>query len=102
MPLRPLPGKEAKPPPSPRTSLREDEEQPRVASNEGAEGMDFETAAIFAVSPTGQADVAPRGAEETDRNAAQQAEGEALRGANELEPQGKANARQNLMEATAT
>ena len=64
--------------------------------------MDFDSyAAFFALSPEGQAEVARREREDAERNAANQAEAEAVRVAKELEQVEKAKATQELMAATA-
>ena len=60
---------------------------------EEGQAMDFDSyAAFFALSPEGQALVARRVREDAERNAAKQAEAEALRVAKELAQQEKANA----------
>ena len=99
--MRPLPGKEAKTPPSPRSRLWEGNVQLRVVS-EVTQVMDFETnAAFFALSPEKQAEVARRVREDAERSAAKQAEVEAERVAKESERLEKAKATQELMAATA-
>ena len=102
LPVRPLPGNQAKVPPSARCRLRERQVEPRVVIQKAAEVMDFNSyAAFFAVSPAGQAELDRRVGEDAERNAAKKAEAEAARVAKELEQLNKANATQELMAATA-
>ena len=87
-PLRPLLGKEAKAPPSPRNRLREGTGQPRVGSGDERQVMDFETyPAFFALTPEKQAEVARLVREDAERNASKQAEDEAARVPKELDQQ---------------
>ena len=90
VPLRQVPGKEAKVHPSPRTRLCEGHVQPREATGEGAQAMDFESyGAFFDLSPEGQAEGARRVRQDEERNVAKQAEAETMRVADELEREEK-------------
>ena len=94
--IRPLPRKESKAPRSPRSRLREGQLQPRVGIEEGAQVMDFDSyAAFFALSPEGEAELTRREREDAERNAANQAEAEAVRVAKELEQVEKAKRRKS-------
>ena len=100
--LRHLSGKEAKASPSRRSRLREGLVQPRVATAQEGQAMDFDSnAEFFLLSRAGQAEMGRRVREDAERNAAKQAESEALRVAKELEQLEKAKATQELLAATA-
>ena len=77
---RPLPSKEAKSPPSPRSRVREGQGQQRKELDWDSQEMNSDShAAHFALNPEAQAEVARRGHEDVELNATKQAAVEAKR-----------------------
>ena len=86
VPLRALPGNEAKAPPSPRTLLREGQVQPRTESDQETRVMEFDSyAAHFALTPERQAERDRRMRHDLERSASKEAEIEAKRVAHQSE-----------------
>ena len=78
VPLRPLPRKNAKAPPWPRTRLREGHGKPRMESEKETRVMDLHSySAFFARTPDWQAQVDRRMREDLERIAAKETEIEA-------------------------
>ena len=102
VPLRPLPGNQAKAPLSPRSQVRERHVTQRMEHDWVSQAMDLDCyAAHFALGPEAQAEVARRVREDVERNAAKQAAAEAKRGSDEMERVEKARIEKELKEATA-
>ena len=101
-PLRPLPSKAVKGPPSPSSRVRARQLTQRMEQEWDSQAMDFESyAAHFALGPEAQAKVARSVREDVEWNAAKQAAAEAKRVADEIERVEKARIEKQLKEATA-